>query len=153
MQNRQRRLTNWIRYGLQVILYVLMFLCFFGFQAVSNPQLLNLSRTAVTTMMAFFLSTMILSVVYGGFDIGLRKKRSVLSSMCLTFLFSDIVTYLFLQIMNVNPQNPEANKRLILWGEDFLLLILAIIVQMAIIYWIVSIGHRLYYRLNPPSAA
>lgn len=150
MQNRQRRLTNWIRYGLQVILYVLMFLCFFGFQAVSNPQLLNLSRTAVTTMMAFFLSTMILSVVYGGFDIGLRKKRSVLSSMCLTFLFSDIVTYLFLQIMNVNPQNPEANKRLILWGEDLLLLILAIIVQMAIIYWIVSIGHRLYYRLNPP---
>lgn len=150
MHNKQRRRTHWIKYGLQSILYVLMFLCFFGFQAVSNPQLLNLSRTAVTTMMAFFLSTMILSVVYGGFDIGLRKKRSVLSSMCLTFLFTDIVTYLFLQIMNVNPQNPEANKRLTLLGEDLLLLVVAMIVQMLLIYWIVSIGHRLYYRLNPP---
>ena len=150
MHNRQRRLTNWIKYGLQVILYILMFLCFFGFQAISNPQVLNLSRTAVTTMMAFFLSTMILSVVYGGFDIGLRKKRSVLSSMCLTFLFSDIVTYLFLQIMNVNPQNPEANKRLTLMGEDLLLLVASIVVQMVLIYLIVSIGHKLYYRLNPP---
>ncbi|MBE5795482.1 MAG: sugar transferase [Clostridiales bacterium] len=150
MHSKHRRLTNWIKYGLQAVLYVLMFICFFSFQAISNPQLLNLSRTAVTTTMAFILSTMVLSVVYGGFDIGIRKKRSVLSSMCLTFFITDIITYLFLQIMNVNPQNPEANKRLTLLGEDLLLLIIAIIVQMALIYLIVSIGHKLYYRLNPP---
>ena len=150
MRNRQRRLTHVIKYGLQSVLYLLMFLCFFGFQAISNPQLLNLSRTAVTTVVAFFLSTMILSVVYGGFDIGIRKKRSVLSSMCLTFFFTDIVTYLFLQIMNVNPSNPQANKRLILLGEDLLLLLAVIAVQMLLIFLIVSIGHKLYYRLNPP---
>lgn len=150
MRNKQRRLTHLIKYGLQFILYLLMFLCFFGFQAISNPQLLNLSRTAVTTVVAFFLSTMILSVVYGGFDIGIRKKRSVLSSMCLTFLFTDIVTYLFLQIMNVNPSNPQANKRLTLLGEDLLLLLAVIIVQMVLIFLIVSVGHKLYYRLNPP---
>lgn len=150
MNNRQRRLTHLIKYGLHIILYVLMFLCFFGLQSLSNPQLLNLSRTSVTTMMAFLLSAMMLSVVYGGFDIGIRKKRSVLSSMCLTFFIADIVTYLFLQIMNVNPQNPEANKRLILWGEDLLLLLLAIGLQMLLIYLLVSIGHKLYYRLNPP---
>ncbi len=150
MQNKQRRLTLWIKYGLQILLYILMFLCFFGFLGISNPQLLNISRTAVTTIMAFLLSALILSVVYGGFDIGLRKKRSVLSSMCLTFLISDIITYLFLQIMNVNPQNPEANKRLMLLGEDLLLLAAAMVLQLVLIYLIVSIGHRLYYRLNPP---
>lgn len=150
MNNRQRRLTHLIKYGLQIVLYVLMFLCFFGLQKISNPHLLNLNRTSVTTITAFLFSAMILSVVYGGFDIGIRKKRSVLSSMCLTFFITDIITYLFLQIMNVNPQNPEANKRLILLGEDLLLLVMAIVLQMALIYLLVSIGHKLYYRLNPP---
>lgn len=150
MRNRTLWFTRLIKYGLQCLLYLLMFLCFYCLQAISNPQLLNLNRTVVTTVLAFFLSTMVLSVVYGGFDIGIRKKRTVLSSMCLTFFFTDIVTYLFLQIMNVNPQNPEANKRLILAGEDLLLLLLAIIIQMALIYLIVSVGHKLYYRLNPP---
>ena len=150
MRNRKLWLTRLIKYGLQCLLYILMFLCFYGFQSISNPQLLNLNRTAVTTVFAFFLSTMLLSVVYGGFDIGVRKKRSVLSSMCLTFFFTDIVTYLFLQIMNVNPQNPEANKRLVLLGEDLLLLLAAIVIQMALIYAIVSVGHKLYYKLNPP---
>ena len=150
MQNQRLWLTRLIKYGLQTLLYILMFLCFYGFQAVSNRQLLNLNRTVVTTVLAFFLCTLVLSAVYGGFDIGIRKKRTVLSSMCLTFFFSDIVTYLFLQIMNVNPQNPEANKRLVLLGEDLLLLLAAIALQMALIYLIVSVGHKLYYRLNPP---
>ncbi len=150
MRNRKLWLTRLIKYGLQCLLYILMFLCFYGFQSISNPQLLNLNRTVVTIVFAFFLCTMLLSVVYGGFDIGIRKKRSVLSSMCLTFFFTDIVTYLFLQIMNVNPQNPEANKRLVLVGEDLLLLLAALVIQMVLIYAIVSIGHKLYYRLNPP---
>ena len=138
MRNRKRWLTRLVKYGLQGLLYILMLLCFYGFQSISNPQLLNLSRTTVTTALAFILSTLVLSVVYGGFDIGVRKKRSVLSSTCLTFLLTDIVTYLFLQIMNVNPQNPEANARLVLWGEDLLLLLAVIVVQMALIYLLVD---------------
>ncbi|MBE5802573.1 MAG: sugar transferase [Clostridiales bacterium] len=150
MRNRRFFLTQIVKLLLQSILYILLFSAFFGFQSISNPQILNLSRTAVTTMVAFCLSTLTLSAVYGGFDIGIRKRRSVLSSMSLTFFFTDIVTYLFLQIMNVNPQNPEANQRLMLWGEDFLWLIAAIAVQLVLIYLFVTIGHRLYYRINPP---
>ncbi len=142
--------TQLLKAGLQCILYLLMFVVFYGLLAISNRQLLNLNRTTVTTALAFILSTLVLSVVYGGFDIGVRKKRSVLSSMCLTFLLTDIVTYLFLQIMNVNPQNPEANASLVLLGEDLLLLVLVIIVQMALIYLLVDAGHKLYFKLNPP---
>ncbi len=150
MRNQRLFYTRLIKYGLQALLYVFMFLAFYGFLSISNPQLLNLNRTMVTTVLAFVFSTMVLSTVYGSFDIGVRKKRSVLSSTCLTFFFSDIVTYLFLQIMNVNPQNPDANKRLTLLGEDLLLLLCAIIVQMALIFLMVSFGHKLYYRINPP---
>ena len=78
MRNRTLWYTRLIKYGLQCLLYILMFLCFYCLQAISNPQLLNLNRTVVTTVLAFFLSTLVLSVVYGGFDIGIRKKRTVL---------------------------------------------------------------------------
>lgn len=150
MRNRKRWLTRLVKYGLQGLLYMLMLLCFYGFQSISNPQLLNLSRTSVTTVFAFALTSMLLTVVYGGFDIGMRKKRTVLSSMCLNFVFTDVVTYLFLQIMNVNPNNPEANKSLVLVGEDLLLLVMSVVLQMALIVLIVTIGHKAYYRLNPP---
>lgn len=91
-----------------------------------------------------------LTMVYGGFEIGRKLKRSVFASLSLTIFFTDAISYLFLQIMNVNPQNPEANATLTLWGEDFYLLMCAFALQIFLLYVIISLAYFCYFRINPP---
>lgn len=150
MRDKRFLSTQLMKLTFQTLLYVTLFISFFGLLSISNPQLLNLSRTAATTMAVFAVAMLILTVVYGGYSIGVKKMRSVFACLSLATIFTDIITYLMLQIMNVNPNNPEANPTLVLWGEDFYLLICAFILQIALIYFFVSMGYKLYFRINPP---
>lgn len=150
MRDKRFYSTQLMKLGLEFILYTLLFVAFFGMLSISNPQLLNLSRTAATTMATFVVSMLALTVVYGGYDIGNKKKRSVFASISLATFFTDIIAYLYLQIMNVNPNNPEANPTLVLWGEDFYLMVGAFAIQIALIYLVVSLGYVFYFRINPP---
>ncbi|MEG0901343.1 MAG: hypothetical protein RSG96_04435, partial [Clostridia bacterium] len=133
-----------------MLLYIFLFLSFFGMLSITNAAILNVSRTAASTMATFAVVLCILSIVYGGFDIGVKKMRSVFANISLATLFTDVVTYLLLQIMNVNPANPDANDHLILGGEDLMLLIGAMVLQIGLIYFFVSIGYHSYFRINPP---
>lgn len=147
MQSKRVLLTQLMKLTFQCVLYFLLFVSFFALLSITNPQIINISRTAATTMATFAIIMAILTVVYGGYNISEKKPRSVFSSILIATLFSDIITYFQLQIMNVNPAN---NKSLILFGEDFLLLIIAIILQIVLIYTFVSAGYRLYFKINPP---
>ena len=131
----------------QFLLYVSMFLSFFLLLSITNPQIINMSRTAATTMATFSIILMILTYVYGGYQLGVKKARSVFSSLMIAIIISDVVTYLQLQIMNVNPAN---NDRLILFGEDFWLLCGAMVIQIALIYAFVALGYHFYFTINPP---
>ena len=142
--------TQLTRLIFQTLLYISLFVSFFGLLSISNPQLLNLSRTAATTMGVFAVCLLGLTMVYGGFEIGRKLKRSVFASLSLTIFFTDAISYLFLQIMNVNPQNPEANATLTLWGEDFYLLMCAFALQIFLLYVIISLAYFCYFRINPP---
>jgi len=132
---------------LQVALYLLVSVTFFLLLSVTNPQILNYSRTAAITMATFAIVLFILTNVYGGYRLGINKPRSVFFSILITIILTDIVTYVQLQIMNVNPAN---NPHLILFGEDFLLLCGTLLIQAGIIYLFVKLGHSLYFRINPP---
>ena len=57
--------------------------------------------------------------------------------MLISVVLTDIVTYVQLQIMNVNPYN---NPHLILFGEDFLLFLIGLILQTAFIFLFVKLG-------------
>lgn len=150
MRSKRFYTTQLTKLVFQAFLYLFLFVAFFALLSISNPQLLNLSRTAATTMATFAVCLISLSAVYGGFDVGVRLKRSVFASLCLTLLFTDLITYLMLQIMNVNPNNPEANANLVLLGEDFYLLLCAFVLQVGLIYFFVSLSYRFYFRINPP---
>ncbi|MEA4927752.1 MAG: sugar transferase [Candidatus Limiplasma sp.] len=131
----------------QFLLYVSLFLTFFLLLSTNNPQIINMSRTAATTMATFAIVLAILTYVYGGYQLGVRKARSVFSSILIAIVLTDIATYLQLQIMNVNPAN---NDRLILFGEDFWLLCAAVVLQVGLIYLFVSLGYHFYFTINPP---
>ena len=151
MRKRDRFfMTQVMKLIFQCFLYSFLFLVFFGLMSLNSPAILNLSRTAGTTMATFVLSMTLFTKVYGGFDIGRRKKRSVFSSITLAIFFTDLITYLMLQIMNTNPNNPEANPTFQFWGEDLALLFAAFLVQLMIIYLLVSLGIYFYHRINPP---
>ncbi len=131
----------------QCLLYASLFLAFFLLLSITNPQIINMSRTAATTMATFAILLLILTIVYGGYQIGVKKARSVLASIVIAIVMTDIATYLQLQIMNVNPAN---NDRLILFGEDFALFLLAMAIQIGLVYLFVSLGYHFYFKINPP---
>ncbi|MDD3411090.1 MAG: exopolysaccharide biosynthesis polyprenyl glycosylphosphotransferase [Eubacteriales bacterium] len=145
--NKRYLLSQIMKTAFQCLLYVSLFITFFLMLSVTNPQMVNMSRTAATTMAIFAVIMVILTYVYGGYELGVKKARSVFSSIVISTVFTDVITYIQLQIMNVNPAN---NDRLILFGEDFLLLLGALAIQIAATYLYVSLGYYLYFKINPP---
>ena len=133
----------------QVLLYLCVFFVFFFLQAINNPQLLSYTRTTAVTIATFAIMIVLLANVYGGFQMGERKTRSVFFGILISVILTDVVTYLLLQIMNVNPAN---NPRLILFGMDFLWFCVAVVLQIGLIYLIVRLGDNIYYKLNPPQS-
>ncbi len=147
--NKRFYWTQGIKTVFQCFLYIFLFLAFFLTLSITNPQIINPSRTAATTMAIFAIVMIILTYVYGGYELGVKKSRSVFSSLLIAALFTDVITYLQLQIMNVNPAN---NDRLILFGEDFLLLLGVMLIQVGVIYFFVSVGNYFYFMVNPPQS-
>lgn len=152
MHRKRFYLTQLMKLCFQVLLYLFLFTSFFAMLSVTNEAILNISRTAGTTMSIFVVVMLILTIVYGGYDIGVKKMRSVFASVSLTTFFTDLITYVILQIMNTNPNNPDANARFMLWGEDLALLLGAFILQIGIIYFFVAVGYHFYFKINPPQS-
>ena len=150
MQRKRFYATQLTKLSFQALLYLLLFAVYFGMLSITNTALLNLSRTAAATMATFFCSMLLLTAVYGGYDIEVKKKRSVFASISLSALFTDLIAYIILQIMNTNPNNPEANATLTLWSEDLALVAGAFLLQVCVIYFCVALGYRCYFRINPP---
>lgn len=149
MQRKRFYATQLMKLGFQALLYIFLFAAYFGMLSITNTALLNISRTAAATMATFACSMMLLTAVYGGFEIDHKKKRTVFANLSLATFFADLITYVILQIMNTNPKNPEANATIILWGEDLALMAGAFVLQIGIIYFLISMGFRCYYRINP----
>ncbi len=135
--------------GLRVLTYLGLAALFFGLMGIRNWQLRHLSRTLATTLLTWIAMSVAMVAVYGGYDVGRKKSRPITSSMSLGNLITCLVTYLQLEIMNVNPAN---NQHLTLFGRDILWLLLCVILQTAFIYGMVRAGNWLYFRLHLPRA-
>ena len=132
MQRKRFYATQLMKLGFQALLYFCLFAAYFGMLSITNAAILNISRTAAATMATFACSLLMLTAVYGGFEIDHKKKRTVFANLTLATFFTDLITYVILQIMNTNPNNPEANATMILWGEDLALMAGAFILQIGI---------------------
>lgn len=150
MQRKRFYATQLMKLTFQALLYLSLFATYFGMLSITNHAIVNLSRTAGTTMATFACSMLLLTAVYGGYEIDIKKKRSVFASLSLSTFFTDAITYIILQIMNTNPNNPDANPTFVFWGEDLALMLGAFILQLGIIYFFTSVGYRSYSRINPP---
>ena len=133
-----------------VLLYGMLAAVFFACLSIPNIFLRRLNRTFATTLLTFGVLIVAMHAVYGGFDVGRKKSKPVISALVTGTVVTDLVAYLQMEIMNVNE---NYNSHLILFGRDFLYLLLAMALQVGIIILFVRVGNDLYFRFNPPRRA
>lgn len=126
--------------------YISLYLTFVGIFAINNPALLQMSRTLAVTSAIFFLLFLISYSIYGGLVIGKQKSRDIFVNMSLGVVMTTIVTYLFLMIMNTNPNN---NVKFAL--DDLNLLFITLVIQLSIIYLFAHLGNYFYFKNTSPA--
>ncbi len=135
---------------MKLLLYVSLMAICFGFLSIHNPQIIKLSRTAAVTGLTFVFCSIFLANIYGRYDIGKRKSKPIIHSLTLSILFTDVITFLMLIIMNMN----EVNQNRVypyLW-EDILLLIIVMVLQIFCITGFTYGGHAIYFSFTDPAS-
>lgn len=103
------------------------------------------TRTSFITLDVFTLVYMMMSIIYGGFDIGKRKSKPIIYSFVLSVFFTDIAAHFFMCIMNITVVH---NGKFV---YDYpLLLLLTYIIQIFIIVVFTYGGNYLYFSANKP---
>ncbi|MBQ3706154.1 MAG: sugar transferase [Clostridia bacterium] len=133
--------------AMTVVLYGMLASIFFACLSIPNIFLRHLNRTFATTLLTFLVLIIAMHAVYGGYDVGRKKSKPVISALVTGTVITDLVAYLQLEIMNVND---NYNDHLVLFGVDFLYLLLAMVLQVGVIVFFVRIGNDLYFRFHPP---
>ena len=133
--------------ALAVLLYFLLAAAFFGCLSLNNIFLLHPNRTLATTLLTFVVMCFAMNAVYGGFDVGRRKSKPLISSMIAGIVLTDLVAYIQMEIMNVND---NYNDHLVLFGPDLLYLGMALVLQVLIIIVFVRLGNWVYFSMHPP---
>lgn len=119
------------------------FLLFYGILGIKNAQLLVLSRTSVIIAFAWIVMVVLLSGIYGGYDIGHRRVKQIILSLSITTVIIDAVAYLMLNIMNRNDDNNQTFKL-----EFFGLLILIVVLQLIVVSLISKLGNKFFYFIS-----
>lgn len=132
-----------IIFGFEFIMYAACFATFFLAFSINNAEIINLSRTAAVTLSTYAIVMALLTVIYGHYDIGQRKARQISFSLFLAHFFTDVITYLELSIMKTNEANNTTFKL-----EETGILLLVMLIQVAFILLMTSLGEKFYFWLN-----
>lgn len=133
-----------ILFLIEIILYAACLATFFLMFAIDNPEIIVLSRTAAVTLSTFAIMLILLTLMYGKYDIGHRKWGQVALSVSITVIITDLVTYLELSIMKTNEANNTTFKL-----ENIGILFLVFIIQILIVCLMSYAGETFYFWINP----
>ncbi len=142
MRRRPRRLFVLV---MRLLLWALCAASFLLIFSTYNPYLLVPNRTVAIVLLSFTIVYVLMENVYGGLDIGTRKSRSIIFSMALVALFSDLAAHLFLCIMDYT----------VIHGGRFVyerpvLLVAVLTVQIALITGVTYLGNGIYFSFRRP---
>lgn len=131
----------------RAVVYAAQPVLFFLWLSLGNPQLWIINRTSLVTGIIFIVLMLLFLRIYGGFEIGSKKSKPIIYSMGTAIVFTDIVAYVVLQVMNVNDMN---KARFELFGFDFIHLLAVILSQISLITLLVYLGNAFYFKVTPP---
>ena len=123
----------------KVLLFVCLFVAFFGMFSFIAPQLMLPTRTMVITVSTFFVAGLLFLKIYGGYSIGVKKSKELISSVALATVMTDIITFLQLIVM----------IRFDIAGEYYMLF-LVFCIQLVLIILFTYFGNWLFFKLNDP---
>ena len=131
----------------QLFVFVVCYGIFAVLMAFAVPYVVTRSRTALIVAMSFAVSYGMLSRIYGAMDIGSRKSRSIVFSMMMILLFSDLIAHLFLSIMDIT----------VVHGGHFVyeapvLLLITYIVQIIFVICSAFIGNDVFFAIFSDSS-
>lgn len=150
----RRAKTDILIGAMAVLLYALIGFIFYYFMYQTNAYLRHANRTLGTIILTFAVSTVAMRAVYGGYDVGQKKDKPVISAMIFSTLITDIITYIQFEIMNTNINNRQYVQNFFrnLFSSDLLYLLLCYIVQVLVIIIFVRLGNQLYFHFTPPQS-
>lgn len=145
LKKRIKNIERTAIFFLKISMFVVFFLIFFGLFSIEHPQLTGQNRTAAITITTFIILGLTMSTVYGGFAVGKKKSKEIISGLSIAVFITDIVTYLQLCIMNVNQYNEDT-----LTFANIGVLIFVLILQVITVYIFVYFGNFIYFKMNKP---
>lgn len=147
MKDFCKRFQKSILFLFEVLIYLGNYAVFFLLLGIDNKQLLCLSRTSVVITFTWIIVSVLLTVIYGKYDVGVRKSRPIVISLSLTAVFTDVVAYLLLNIMNRNEDNNQTFK-IEFVGYFLLILVIHVLVITVMTY----AGNGFYFWVRDPES-
>ena len=139
-----KKFQHSIVFVIELLMYILTCAVFFLLFSIDNPEIINLSRTAAVTLSTYAIMLVLLTIIYGKFDVGKRKSGQISLSICLATIFTDLITYFELSIMKTNEANNQTFKL-----ENIGILVLVILIQILIIVLFTHLGESFFFYVNP----
>ncbi|HKM22107.1 MAG TPA: sugar transferase [Lachnospiraceae bacterium] len=138
-----RKFEKSIIFLLEFVMYAAAFATFFLLFSIDNEEIITLSRTAAVTLSTYVIIDFLLTGIYGKYDVGIRKPKSIVYSLVLAGIFTDLITYFQLSIMKTN----DANNRMFKI-ENVGILFLVIVIQVLIFIFMTYIGNAFYFWIK-----
>lgn len=145
MKKKLKRFESILWLAIKIILYILLMAIFMLVLAEENPALIRLSRTMGITLSTFVVVGLLFVSIYGKYDVGRRKSKPIIYSMSLAVIFTDVITYLQLMVMNTIIPRVSA-LRFISIGALFIAMILQILMIVIFAY----AGNALFFKIHKP---
>ncbi|XCP84211.1 sugar transferase [Roseburia hominis] len=145
MHKRLRRFESMLWLFIKMCLYIILMAIFMILLSQENQALVKLSRTMGITLSTFIIVGLLFLTIYGKYDVGRRKSKPIIYSMSLAVLFTDIITYAQLMIMNTITPSVYAFRFVSVRA-----LLLAMVLQILVIIIFAYAGNALFFRIHDP---
>ncbi len=135
-------------FGLNCILFLLLIATFIFFMSIYNPHLrLFYRRITAIIVVTFTVMYMALGKSFGGYAVGKEQSQTIIFSLALRVLVTNIVAYIEFVFMSYRRNSRET---ILPVSEEIGMLCVVFAVQLVWIILMVILGNRVYFKINPP---
>lgn len=145
MRGKLKRSESLLWLFIKASLYIMLMAVFMVSLGRENHALVRLSRTMGITISTFIVVGLLFVSIYGKYDIGRRKSKPIVYSMALAVLFTDVITYAQLMIMNTITPSVYAFRFVSVKA-----LFVAMGVQLLVIIFFAYAGNALFFKIHKP---
>ncbi|MBQ3575103.1 MAG: hypothetical protein IJA26_05505, partial [Clostridia bacterium] len=147
MRNYRKWFSGGVVFILNIIMIFMLLSAFIFFLAPHNMRLLSFSRILAIIVITFPMMYAALGRLFGGYDVGIEKSRSIIFALSLRVLITDVFTYVEYLIMSYHS---VFRNTLAPMDGEILALVYAFAAQVLIIAVMTMLGNFLYYKIKPP---